>query len=139
MKTDERLRDGFKVYKEEENDKNSIIVVSFFRNEEDAIDNVRATELVIEDARKLIEESSHETCHALIDLAGIGEKMRVLVPESREKYAELMNHPRVGKVAFLGANAFVASLIGVLARMTNKSDRVRWFSDIDEAKSWLKE
>ncbi len=49
MKTDAELRDGLKVFPEMTE---KIIMVTFFRNEEDPEDNVRATELVIEDIKK---------------------------------------------------------------------------------------
>ncbi len=78
-------------------------------------------------------------CHALVDVVGIGDGVRIVVPKSREKYAGLIDTARVGKVAFLGSNSFIASLIETIGRMTGKGDKIRWFSDVDEAKEWLKE
>ncbi|NTV44121.1 MAG: hypothetical protein HGA67_00290 [Candidatus Yonathbacteria bacterium] len=136
MKTDEQLREGFKVYRSEDE---SIIYVSFFHNETETDDNVRATELVIGDIQIIMSTAPGTVFAALVDTVPIGGGLRVVLPESRKKYAELISNDHVQKVAFLGTNDLVASLIGTIADLTGHPGKVKWFSDAEEAKDWLKE
>ena len=136
MKTDHALQEGFKVFASPEE---RIVYLTFFSNEEASDDNVRATELVIEGAQKALEACGGETCVALVDTVAVPEGVRVVFPESRTLYAKFIADERIQKVAFLGSNDFIASLIGTIGELIGDPSKIKWFSDVEEAKSWLKE
>jgi len=136
MKTDEKLREGFRVGVSREE---RVIYITFFCNEELSDDNIRATELVIADAYRAIESCGVLACRALVDTVAIPKGVRIVVPKSRELYADLIADSRIVKVAFLGSNDFIASLIGTIGDLTGHPSKVKWFSDVDKAKAWLEE
>jgi len=136
MKTDDQLKKGFNIYGSEES---HTIFITFFHNETETEDNIRATELVIAESRALLDAQGDGPYNAIVDTVAIPDGVRIVVPESRKRYAELIEDARVHRVAFLGTNDFVASLIGTIGELTNHPTKVKWFSDTEEAKNWLKE
>lgn len=94
---------------------------------------------MIEGAQKALEACDGETCVALVDTVAVPEGVRVVFPESCTLYAKFIADERIQKVAFLGSNDFVASLIGTIGELAGHPSKIKWFSDVEEAKSWLKE
>jgi len=134
MKTDATLREGFRVFPSPDE---HIIYITFFINEQEPDDNIRATELVVSDARRALDNSSAGKCLALVDTVAIGNGVHVVFPDSRKIYADLIADARIKRVAFLGSNDFVASIIGTIGDLTGYPSKVKWFSDVDKAKAWL--
>jgi len=107
----------------------------FFVNKEAPDDNLRATELVVSEVHEFLDTCGSGDVRALVDTVVVDEGVRVVFPKFCEMYAHLIADDRIAKVAFLGSNDFVASLVETIADLMVYPSKVKWFSDVGKAKS----
>lgn len=134
MKTDQELRQGFKIFV----DSGNIINLIFLKQELESEVVNRAAELVKEDALKIVNDNPQIIYNSLIDISIFGDKISSVSQEARETYAKAMSHKQLKNIAIVGSNnIFYKTIIALIAQTAGK--RVKWFSDKEEALKWLKE
>lgn len=135
MKSDLQLRENFYLRLDREN---TTIILVFLWNEEEVEDNKRVAELVFEEVNTLLNTDEHQSYNVLVDLVPLlKEDLNSIAPDSYSIYMELMSHPRLRRVAFLGSNGFLGSLIGLLRTEVPHRERFEQFSDVRKAQEWL--
>lgn len=144
MKTDELLREGYRLFHSENNPESNLLVLIFFWNEPHEEDNARTAELIEDDFRKILRMSPEKSYTAIVDLIQFGDSAtEVLTPLTKEIYARILNQPQLKRVAVLGSSSHIESLaLGVLHMLSLVrvgDDKIKWFTDVQKAKRWLSE
>lgn len=144
MKTDELLREGYKLFYSENNPTASLLVLIFFWNEHHDEDNARTAELIEDDFRKILRMNPEKSYTAIVDLIQFGDSAtEVLTSATKEIYARIINQPQLKRVAVIGSSSHIESLaLGVLhifSALCAGEEKIKWFSDVRAAKNWLSE
>ncbi len=144
MKTDELLREGYKLFYSENNPAANLLVLIFFWNESNEEDNARTAELIEDDFRKILRMNPEKAYTAIVDLIQFGDSAtEVLTPATKEVYARIINQPQLKRVAIIGSSSHIERLaLGVLhvfSAIRNDEEKIKWFSDVRAARSWLNE
>lgn len=134
MKTDQELRQGFKIFV----DNGNVINLIFLKQETKSDVVNRAAELVEEDVLKIVNDNPQIIYNGLIDISIFGNKISSVSQETRKTYAKAMSHKQLKNIAIVGLNnIFYKTVIALIAQAAGK--QVKWFSDKEEAIKWLKE
>lgn len=74
--------------------------------------------------------------HFLIDATPV-DRARFVSKDAREILLRLYGMPQVGKVAFIGLNAWLSAMVRIFTQITNRWDISRVFKSREEAIAWL--
>lgn len=135
MANDEKIKETFEVSVDKDSKIISIIFLKGFEIE----DSIRRSELVREAVFEILDKSPNVQYKAfinLIDLKGKGGG-DLACPESKEIYRQIVQDKRLGQVAILLSNPVLEILGGLVAKSANAGEKVKFFSNKEQALNWL--
>lgn len=132
MKTDQQLREGFKVFLSE----NNTINVTFSTVETEADNNGRQAELVYGDIMAIQNQKPETHFNFLVDVSNI-MGMNFMSSKARVVYQQLAKNPQLFKAAVVGRSLFLNVIVNSLMHAAGKELSFRWFSKMEEARRWL--
>jgi len=134
MPSDQELQNTFKLTQEEGN----IVAVSFpeLLTEEDSNEQAK---LVVESVEEIFSKNPQTKFGFLVDLSLMKFQPSFLTGESRVVYEEFAQNKQLGKVAIIGANLFYKVTTNFLMTASRRGSDIKWFTDKEEAFSWLRE
>lgn len=136
MKTDEELKKSFKVFVDED----EIINLVVLGIEKEPECNVRMIEIVKETFEEIYRENPQKIYNLLVDISPVGNIGSYAFPSKARKTAiQIASHNQVRKAAFVTTGAFARTVIGFIIIAAGRGKSIKGFSDKEEAIKWLKE
>jgi hypothetical protein len=136
MKSDEELKQSFKLFTDEKN----IIYLDILGYEKDSEDNGRMMELIRDDFLKIFNENPKKIYNIIADLSPIGKINRSgFSSKTRKVGYQLIIQKQIGKSALVTSSLFIRAVMGFIITAAKKSEIVKCFPTKDEALKWLKE
>jgi len=137
MKSDEELIQTFKLFIDE----NDIINLVCFKFEKEAEDNGRAMELVQNGLSKIFDGNPKKIYNFFLDLLPAGKIMGAEGFSSRTRKigAQVSANKQLNKAALVTSSIVVKTIVNFIILAAGKSQKMKVFSDKEEALKWLKE
>ena len=133
MKSDEELRDGYKIETDKEN---RLISVTFLVEESEEENNTRVTKLLLEDIAKAADSDPNTKYNLLTDLTPI-PVANYDSEESKNMFCNTKVFDKFGLVAVVSKSLKIKVLVVFLSTFTGKFDNVQWFDNKEKALVWL--
>jgi len=115
-----------------------VIIGEFLKIIHDVDENFKRGQSFVNEIVKTIEQNPQVKTNVLIDLLALG-KSTYVASDTRKSYMKALNHPQIRKVAVVGESVAYKVLFGFMILALKKQDSLKWFSDKDQALSWLRE
>lgn len=123
MKSDEEIKESFKLFLDE----NGIINLIFLKAETKPEVSVRLAELVEEALLKILKKNPKKIYNSLVDFLTLGEKISYVSKEAREVYFRAMFHKQVRNIAMVGSNIYYKVVVNLILQLTNKGKTLNGF------------
>ena len=94
--------------------------------------------LVVSEIESIFNKNTSKNFGILIDLTKLQNLPGFVTEESRQIYTEFSRNPQIYKIAVVGANLFYKIATNFLVTASRRGSVIKWFSDLEEAKEWLK-
>ena len=114
-----------------------VIILKFNSSIEDIEENIRSSELIIQNIHDILDKNPKKNFKFLIDLTAVG-KMKNMPSQSRKNYAEFAKNKRIKKVAVAGGDMVTRTITNFIVNLTGRKNAYKWFDDIKLALEWLK-
>jgi hypothetical protein len=137
MKSDEELIQTFKLFVDE----NDIINLVCFKLEKEAQDNGRVMELVRDGLFKIFDGNPQKIYNFFVDLLSVGKIMGAegFSSQTRKIGAQVSANKQLNKAALVTSSIIVKTIANFIISAAGKNQKMKVFSDKEEALKWLKE
>jgi hypothetical protein len=135
IKSDEQLRAECPVVLQGDD----IIRVTFLKEENGEKNHIRSVALILADIDEIVDAYPGKIFLGIGDLTPIFNKISLMSNEIREGYRKIVEHPRIKRIAILGANKFFEIATNFMFHVSSDSNRIKLFSNEKEAIEWLRE
>ena len=116
--------------------KGNTIYLKFIENLEDIEENIRLSELMVEQIRSKIDESPGVVFNFIFDVLPI--RMNATTPSiTRKNYLSLAKDPQIGRIAVVGGNITVKTIVNFAMAATGKKGNMKLFDRRKEALEWI--
>ncbi len=88
------------------------------------------------EANRAHRDSRKHTVHCLLD---VREMDKILEGVLRTRAGHGFTHPRSGQIVLVGATHLARSLVELSARFTGSNDKLKFFDNLEDAWSYLRE
>jgi hypothetical protein len=99
------------------------------------MDEVVANQIVEEELQIIRKENNGKPTPVLVD----NEKVKAISSEARKAFAASADFDEIGKVAIVGGSIFIRTVANFIFRMSKSAEKMRFFSNQEEALQWLRE
>ena len=134
MKSDQDIRNTYKVYLEGDN----IINLTFTQEQKDQENSARQSELILEDFTEILKKNHGKRYKMLVDLTPVGNASYIS-DRSKEIYSKSPVFKDLLKIAVVSTSFILKVITYTISITTGKSDSVRWFESKNQALKWLSE
>ena len=132
MKSDKEILKAIKISVNK-----NIITLKFSDYIRSKKENERLSELVLENIKKIFENSSNNQFNLLIDLTS-SENASGISRKVRKNYAKMSKFKKLKKTAAVGHNIILKTVSSFIAKLTGREKDYKWFENKKEALEWLK-
>jgi len=133
MKSDQKLKEMFKVFVDED----GVINLDFLIEERGDEENTRIAEIVKEEVLEIFKKNPKKKYNFLVDLLPLGQG-GYFTSKARKIYIELGSHYQVKKVAVLGGSIYTKTAVIFILSVSGRGGTTRWFKSKKEAMAWMK-
>ncbi len=96
------------------------------------------TKLVVEKIESIFQKNPDIKFGILFDLSPLQSLPSNITERTRQVYSEFSKNLQIYKIAIVGANLFYKIATNFLVTASRRGYVIKWFTNIDEAKGWLK-
>ncbi len=132
MRTDQIIKETFKIFIDE----NGILNVIFVSKIENLEENTRQIKFIEEDFLKIFSKNLRKNYNILLDLLPIKDTGYVS-NKSIKRWIGLANHKQVSRVAIIGSSEFLKIVTNFVVHTAGKRENMKWFNNKEEALKWL--
>ena len=136
MRSDKELRQSYEITT---NKQDGIIFFVVLQVVNEKQEDIRQTELILEDFKKIFTENPEQKWQALIDLRPMPEE-GTLTAQGYNNLSKIGLNEQLTQIAFLGGtevqNTLLKNAVEFIGHFGNK---LSWFENEQEAKFWLQE
>ena len=133
MKSDEELRNGYKI---EINKENRLVTVTFLKEESEEETSTRVTQLLLADIEKAGDSEPGVRFNLLTDLTPI-PGANYASEEAKKLWGGTKIFDKFGRAAVVSKSLKIKVLVVTLSTFTGKFDNVKWFDEKEKALNWL--
>ena len=133
MRSDEELKDLYKVEIED----GGVFSIAFLEHLEDDDENVRRTELLVQEALALLEANKDKDFNVLCDVSTIEGGFLSMPKRSMELYKSFVEKDQVKKVAVFGSTYPHLTIANFVLNLKAVTRKIKWFSSEEEARLYL--
>jgi hypothetical protein len=135
MKSDEELKQTFKIFVDE----GSILEGIILKEVKGSTDNTRRLELIEEVVLEIFNKNPEKEYGVSLDLLPLGKGNIYTSVEDRKIWARLASNKQIKKCAVIGSSVLLKVIASFVIRLNSRSKDIKWFFGKEEALKWLKE
>ena len=118
-------------------DNQEMIQIEFLKGVNDVTANVQQAELIKQNFLQIFQDNQDKKFNCLVDLSPIRIGAHYPSPQARQLYADVVDHPRMAKIAVIAPNVLLRSIMRFVVSASKKRG-ISLFKSRAKAIDWLK-
>lgn len=133
MKTDSMIKQSYRLTLDDET---HLISLVYFWDEETKRDDVRSSEMIVEEVRAMLASNPSVNHYGYVDLSLIGDLPTDIPMESIRLLVSLSKEANLKRVVIVGAENHMKHFVDIALDIAS-GGKMAWFTDVQKARDWL--